>query len=32
VCDLCWKMLARTSGDAQPDPLITAIDVVGQRR
>lgn len=32
VCDLCWKMLARTSGDAQPDPLIAAIDVVGQRR
>lgn len=32
VCDLCWKMLARTRGDAQPDPLITAMDLVGQRR
>jgi organic radical activating enzyme len=25
ICDLCWKMLDRTAGDAEPDPLIAAI-------
>jgi hypothetical protein len=30
VCDLCWKMLARTAEDTRPDPLIEALDVMGQ--
>ncbi len=25
VCDVCWKMVARTADDAEPDPLIGAI-------
>jgi hypothetical protein len=32
ICDLCWKMLARTDADERPDPLINALDIVGQGR
>jgi MoaA/NifB/PqqE/SkfB family radical SAM enzyme len=32
ICDLCWKMLARTAADDSPDPLINALDIVGQGR
>jgi hypothetical protein len=32
ICDLCWKMLARTAADERPDPLIKALDLVGQGR
>jgi len=28
ICDLCWRMLERTSGDEEPDPLIRALDLV----
>lgn len=28
VCDVCWKMLDRTAGDAAPDPLIGAISTM----
>jgi organic radical activating enzyme len=30
ICDLCWKMLGRIEGDPRPDPLIEALDLVGQ--
>jgi MoaA/NifB/PqqE/SkfB family radical SAM enzyme len=30
ICELCWKMLERTAGDERPDPMISALDLVGQ--
>ena len=32
ICDLCWKMLERTAADERPDPMIVALDLVGQAR
>ncbi len=31
ICDLCWKMLDRIEHDDEPDPLVTAINLIGTR-